>query len=73
MRNEPRASHPGGEKQVLRCARDDKMRSDPQDPARIAYTPIAFCIASAIASVCRRMASSDSASIITRASFSVPE
>jgi hypothetical protein len=41
--------------------------------ANSAHTPIACWMALAIASVCRRMAASDSASIITRASFSVPE
>ena len=37
------------------------------------HTPIACWIAFAMASVWRRMTSSVSASIITRASFSVPE
>jgi len=39
----------------------------------MAYAPIAACSALAIVLTCRSMASSDSASTITRANFSVPE
>ncbi len=39
----------------------------------VSHTPMACWIAFAMASVWRRIASSVSASIITRASFSVPE
>jgi len=42
------------------------------DPVEL-HTPIALCSATAMILTWRSMASSDSASTITRASFSVPE